>query len=49
MSYIKSMYANEFSSIVEELVGFRSAYIEGKVVSKREMVMKKEETKQPLI
>lgn len=45
MSYIKSMYAIEFSSISEELVDFRSAYIEGKVVSKKEMVIKKEVSK----
>ncbi len=39
------MYATEFSSIREELVDFRSAYIEGKVVSKKEMVLKKEVSK----
>jgi hypothetical protein len=36
--------------MVQEIVEFRSAYIEGKIVSKREMVMKKkEEVKEPLI
>ena len=50
MSFIKSMYQTEVCSMVQEIVEFRSAYIEGKIVSKREMVMKKkEEVKEPLI
>lgn len=50
MSYIKSMYQTDTSSIAQEIVDFRSAYIEGKIVSKREMVMKKKEgEKEPLI
>ena len=38
MAYIKSRYKDDVEQVEKELLEFRQAYIEGKVVSKKEMI-----------